>query len=82
MTEAKPFSISKHLVVKAFRLVKANHGAAGGYPEGVGPGSADGGEGVSGAGDRTEVPSGLIWIQTGEVGCRGSRGSQAEMHAS
>ncbi len=25
----KPFSISKHLVAKAFRLVKANHGAAG-----------------------------------------------------
>lgn len=29
MSEAKPYSISKHLVVKAFRLVKANHGAAG-----------------------------------------------------
>ena len=29
MPEAEPFSISKHLVVKAFRLVKANHGAAG-----------------------------------------------------
>jgi group II intron reverse transcriptase/maturase len=27
--EAKPWSISKHLVVKAYRLVKANHGAAG-----------------------------------------------------
>ena len=29
MVEAKPFSISKHLVVKAYRLVKANRGAAG-----------------------------------------------------
>jgi len=29
MSEAKPYSISKHLVVKAFRLVRANHGAAG-----------------------------------------------------
>ena len=29
MPEAKPFSISKHLVAKAFRLVKANRGAAG-----------------------------------------------------
>jgi group II intron reverse transcriptase/maturase len=29
MSEAKPFSISKHLVVEAFRLVKANRGAAG-----------------------------------------------------
>ena len=29
MSEAKPYSISKHLVVRAFRLVKANHGAAG-----------------------------------------------------
>ena len=29
MVEAKPFSISKHLVVKAHRLVKANRGAAG-----------------------------------------------------
>ncbi len=29
MTEAKPSSISKHLVMKAFQLVKANHGAAG-----------------------------------------------------
>jgi RNA-directed DNA polymerase len=29
MSEAKPYSISKHLVVKAFQLVKANHGAAG-----------------------------------------------------
>ena len=29
MLEAKPFSISKHLVAKAYRLVKANRGAAG-----------------------------------------------------
>ena len=29
MTEAKPYRISKHLVAKAFELVKANHGAAG-----------------------------------------------------
>jgi hypothetical protein len=29
MVEAKPFSISKHLVAKAYRLVKANRGAAG-----------------------------------------------------
>jgi RNA-directed DNA polymerase len=29
MSEAKPYSISKHLVMKAFRLVRANHGAAG-----------------------------------------------------
>lgn len=29
MSETKPFSISKHLVVQAFRLVKANRGAAG-----------------------------------------------------
>ena len=29
MSEAKPFSISKHLVVEAFRRVKANRGAAG-----------------------------------------------------
>ena len=29
MSEAKPYSISKHLVLKAFRLVKANRGAAG-----------------------------------------------------
>jgi len=29
MSEAKPYSISKHLVVEAFRLVRANHGAAG-----------------------------------------------------
>jgi RNA-directed DNA polymerase len=29
MSEAKPYSISKHLVMKAFRLVKINHGAAG-----------------------------------------------------
>jgi len=29
MSEAKPYSISKHLVMKAFQLVKANHGAAG-----------------------------------------------------
>jgi len=29
MSEAKPYSISKHLVVQAFGLVRANHGAAG-----------------------------------------------------
>ena len=29
MPEAKPFGISKHLVFKAYRLVRANHGAAG-----------------------------------------------------
>src|SRR5690349_18677912 len=29
MTEAKPYSISKELVAEAFRLVKANRGAAG-----------------------------------------------------
>jgi len=29
MSKAKPYSISKHLVVKAYRLVKANRGAAG-----------------------------------------------------
>jgi len=29
LTEAKPYSISKHLVLEAWRLVRANRGAAG-----------------------------------------------------
>ena len=52
------------------------------HTDGSRPGSADGGEEVSGAGDRAEVPSGLVWIQTGKVGRGGSGSGQAEMYAS